>query len=88
MSLFSCQSNSEKKPEILKFEIFEIQDISYSNNSRMVNRIILDVESLLTDKEMRNTAKRLGLLKKEKRKIGFITHAQNGSTNATETAGK
>ena len=58
ISLFfiSCQSNPEKKSEILKFEITEKKDISYLNNSRMVNRIILDVESLPADKEMRNTA--------------------------------
>lgn len=58
ISLFfiSCQSNPEKKSEILKFEITEKKDISYLNNSRMVNRIILDVESLPTDKEMINTA--------------------------------
>jgi len=54
--LISCQSNSEKKSEILKYRITEKQDISYLNNQRMVYRIILDVDSLPTDKEMRNTA--------------------------------
>jgi len=54
--LINCQSNSENKSEILKFEMIEKQDISYLNNPRMVNRIILDVNSLPTDKEMRNTA--------------------------------
>tara|TARA_B110000977_G_scaffold92497_1_gene122541 strand:+ start:5614 stop:6492 length:879 start_codon:yes stop_codon:yes gene_type:complete len=52
----SCQSNLEKKSKILKFDITEKKDISYLKNPRMVNRIILDVESLPTDQEMRNTA--------------------------------
>ncbi len=54
--LIGCQSNSEKKSEILKFKITEKQDISYLNNPRMVNRIILDVDSLPTEQEMKNTA--------------------------------
>jgi len=54
--LIGCQSNSEKKSEILKFEITEKQDISYLNNPRMINRIVLDVESLPTEQEIRNTA--------------------------------
>jgi DNA-binding ferritin-like protein (Dps family) len=52
----SCQSNSEKNSEILKFIITDKQDISYINNPRMVYRIVLDVDSLPTYKEMRNTA--------------------------------
>jgi len=54
--LICCQSNSKKKSEILKFTITEKQDISYLNNPRMVYRIILEVDSLPSDKEMRNTA--------------------------------
>jgi uncharacterized protein YcfL len=54
--LISCQSNSEKKLEVLKFEIIQKQDISSLNNPRMINRIILDVDSLPTEQEMKNTA--------------------------------
>lgn len=56
LTVFSCQSNSEKKPEILRFEISEKQDISYLNNPRMVYRIILNIDSLPTEIEMRETA--------------------------------
>lgn len=38
--------------------------------------------------EMVNTAKRLGLLKEEKRRIGFITHPQNGGATTTGAVGK
>lgn len=50
------QSINTKKSEILKFRIVEKKDISYLNYPRMVYRIILDVNSLPTDKDMRNTA--------------------------------
>lgn len=50
------QLTNTKKSEILKFRIIEKKDISYLNNPRMVYRIILDVNSLPTDKDMRNTA--------------------------------
>lgn len=65
LTLFSCQSNSEKKPETLRFEISEKQDISYFDNPRVVYRIILYVDSLPTEKEMRNTA--YSIWKNEKR---------------------
>jgi hypothetical protein len=54
--LISCQSDSEKKSKVLEFRTIEEQDISYLNNPRMVYRIILDVDSLPTKKEMKNTA--------------------------------
>ena len=54
--LISCQSNSEKKFKVLKFEITKKQDISYASTPRMVNRIILDVDSIPSKQEMENTA--------------------------------
>ena len=48
--LASCQSN------VLKFEIVKKQNISYLNTPRMVNRIVLDVNSLPTKQEVENTA--------------------------------
>jgi len=54
--MISCQSNSVKKTEILKYRITDKQDFSYINHPRMRYIIILDVDSLPTDKEMRNTA--------------------------------
>jgi len=52
----SCVSNSEKKSEILDYTISEKQDISYLNTPRMVYRIILNVDSIPTVNEMKNTA--------------------------------
>jgi len=52
----SCVSNSEKKSEILNYTISEKQDISYLNTPRMVYRIILNVDSIPTVNEMKNTA--------------------------------
>jgi hypothetical protein len=52
----SCVSNSEKKSEILDYTISEKQDISYLNTPRMVYRIILNVDSIPTANEMKNTA--------------------------------
>lgn len=52
----SCVSNSEKKSEILNYTISEKQDISYLNTPRMVYRIILNVDSIPTEKDMKNTA--------------------------------
>lgn len=63
--LISCQSSSNKPQEILKsekpqerlkFKIAEKKDISFMNTSRMVYRIILEVDSLPTINEMKNTA--------------------------------
>lgn len=54
--LISCQSNSEQKPEILKYQIAKTQDISFMNTPRMVYRIMLDVDTIPTNTEMRNTA--------------------------------
>jgi len=50
------QKNIEKNSELLKYKISEKQDISYLNTPRMVYRIILDVNSLPTEEEMKNTA--------------------------------
>jgi len=52
----SCVSNSEKKSEILNYTISEKQDISYLNTPRMVYHIILNVDSIPTVNEMKNTA--------------------------------
>lgn len=54
--LTSCQSNSVNQSEILKFEIVKKQDISFLNTPRMVNRIVLKVDSLPSKQEMENTA--------------------------------
>jgi len=54
--LISCQSNSVNQSKILKFEIIKKQDISFLNNPRMVNRIVLKVDSLPSKQEMENTA--------------------------------
>jgi hypothetical protein len=54
--LISCQPNTVNKSESLQFEIVEKQDISFLNNPRMVNRIILKVDSLPSKQEMENTA--------------------------------
>lgn len=52
----SCVSNSDNKSEILDYTISEKQDISYLNTPRMVYRIILNVDSIPTVNEMKNTA--------------------------------
>ena len=52
----SCVSNTERNPKILNYTISEKQDISYLNTPRMVYRIILNVDSIPTEKDMRNTA--------------------------------
>ena len=52
----SCVSNSERKSKILNYTISEKQDISYLNTPRMVYRIILIVDSIPIEKDMRNTA--------------------------------
>jgi hypothetical protein len=49
-------SNTEQKPKILNYTISEKQDISYLNTPRMVYRIILNVDSIPTEKDMKNTA--------------------------------
>lgn len=54
--LISCQSNSVNQSKVLRFEIIKKQDISFLNNPRMVNRIVLKVDSLPTKQEMENTA--------------------------------
>jgi len=56
--LISCQtnSNSKQKSEILKYQIAKIQDSSSMNVPKMVYRIMLYVDSLPTEFEMRNTA--------------------------------
>jgi hypothetical protein len=56
MKLFPPQKESEKISGILKYKISRKQDISYLNTPRMVYRIILDVNSLPTKEEMKNTA--------------------------------
>lgn len=58
ISLIFCssQSNSQQKHEILKYQIAKQQDISFMNIPRMVYRIMLEVDSLPTEIEMRNTA--------------------------------
>lgn len=53
---YSCHSNSERKPEILKYQIAKQQDISFMNIPKMVYRIMLDVDTIPKDIEMRNTA--------------------------------
>lgn len=50
------KKNAENKSEILKYKISEKQDVSYLNTPRMVYRIILDINSLPTEEEMKNTA--------------------------------
>jgi len=54
--LVGCQPNTVNETEILKYSITEKQDISYLNNPRMAYRIILDVDKLPSDKEMKKTA--------------------------------
>jgi hypothetical protein len=53
---YGCQSNTEQKPKILKYQIAKQQDISFMNIPKMVYRIMLDVDSTPMDIEMRNTA--------------------------------
>lgn len=62
----SCVSNSEKKSEILDYTISEKQDISYLNTPRMVYRIILNVDSIPTVNEMKNTAISIWVKENEK----------------------
>jgi len=52
----SCVSKSDKESETLDYTISEKQDISYLNTPRMVYRIILNVDSIPTVNEMKNTA--------------------------------
>jgi hypothetical protein len=52
----NCVSNAEKKPKILNYTISEKQNISYLNTPRMVCRIILNVDSIPTENDMKNTA--------------------------------
>jgi len=52
----SANDNNGEKSAPLKFQIAEKQDISYLNTPRMVYRIILDVNSLPSEEDMRNTA--------------------------------
>lgn len=51
-----CASKSDKKAEILNYTISEKQDISYINTPRMVYRIVLDIDSIPAEENMRNTA--------------------------------
>lgn len=53
--LSSCVSNTEKT-KILNYTISEKEDISYLNTPRMVYRIILNVDSIPTETDMKNTA--------------------------------
>lgn len=53
MLLVSCGGENK---EILKYNIAEKEDVSYLNTPRMVYRIILDVDKLPSDKEMKETA--------------------------------
>ena len=53
---YGCQSNSQQKPKILKYQIAMQQDISFMNIPKMVYRIMLNVDSIPKDIEMRNTA--------------------------------
>jgi hypothetical protein len=53
--LSSCTSNTEKT-KILNYTISEKEDISYLNTPRMVYRIILNVDSIPTETDMKNTA--------------------------------
>jgi len=55
-TLMPENNSTDKKSRTLKFKIAEKQDISYSNTPRMVYRIILDVNSIPTEEEMKNTA--------------------------------
>jgi len=54
--LISCVSSPEKKPKILKYTISEQQDISFLNTPKMVYRIILNVDSIPSEIDMKNTA--------------------------------
>lgn len=54
--VIGCQSGSVKKSKILDFELMEKQDISFAGIPKMVNRIILNVNSIPTEQEMRSTA--------------------------------
>lgn len=58
LMLISCQlnSNSKQKSDILKYQIAKTQDISFMNIPKMVYRIMLDVDTIPKDIEMRNTA--------------------------------
>lgn len=53
---FPTTKEAEKKSGILKYIISRKQDFSYLNIPRMAYRIILDVNSLPTKEEMKNTA--------------------------------
>ena len=52
----SCASNTENKSKILNYTVSEKQNISYLNTPRMVYRIILNVDSIPTENDMKNTA--------------------------------
>lgn len=58
LMLISCQlnSNSKQKSDILKYQIAKTQDISFMKIPKMVYRIMLDVDTIPKDIEMRNTA--------------------------------
>lgn len=49
-------SNSELYSQVLKYRIVKKEDISFMNTPRMVYRIILDVNSIPSEQEMKNTA--------------------------------
>lgn len=55
--IVSCVSSPIKKPDSLKFKIISKQDNSYMNTSRMVYKVLLDVDSLPTDGEIISTAR-------------------------------
>lgn len=97
--LFKKIRNSKAKRIGIEHDFTEVDKISSveptiitPGNSR--HRVWLNIRSgkvpvyALVDSELVNTAKRLGLLKEEKRRIGFITHPQNGGTTATGAVGK
>ena len=54
--LTSCVSHKERKAKILNYTLSKKQNISYLNTPRMVYRIILNVDTIPTEIDMKNTA--------------------------------
>ena len=56
LAIIVCSSNLELNSQVLKYRITKKEDISFMGTSRMVYRIILEVSSVPTEKELKNTA--------------------------------
>lgn len=56
LAIFAAFSNSELYSQVLKYRIVKKEDISFMNTPRMVYRVILDINTIPSEQEMKNTA--------------------------------